>query len=1610
MRKIYFLFLLLFISGGIFGQTNIARYLYSISSGPYTPISGGTVVASGGYDNQVSAAVPLGGTFNYGGAAFTTCYISANGYITFGAAPTGTNYTPLSTLGATTGAIAAFGQDAGGSTVAGATPEISYLNIGGATGEFVVQYKDHANYYNRSVERLNFQIRLNLSSGVINIIYGTCTNPGSVSTSGTSVQVGIRGNSVVYASNVNNLMAGNVPTATTCNWSNAVTGASNASSMLFAGLTNVNVNIPTGLTYTWLPLTAVAPVRAFNAVSGLGTSGATVSWTAPTGATQYNVQYRIPGTCTWTNYSGNPISTTSVSFTGLAPSTVYQVRVQAISGVNSAIYSHIPNQGGAGDGYTASGTFTTLCPPTNVPYSQNFDAVTAPAIPSCTSVLDVNGGTTWATYVPGSTTWGFPGNALLYLYNTTLPGNDWYFLQGLNLTGGTTYQISYKYGATDPLYPEKMKVAFGTAPDPAAMTTTIADYPNIVANAVAPFAFSATVPFTPATTGVYYIGFQAYSATDQFRLLLDDILVDVQPACLAPTGLTASPVGTTTATVSWTASASTPSGGYQWEIRTSGAGGSGAAGLTTSGSTAAGIVTANTSVLTANTTYNLYVRANCGSSNFSTWAGPFTFSTLCNPITTFPFTETFETASPSRNCWARQIITGTYNWTYGAGAGNGGVNTPHGTGYGAETARLVSPELNLSGMTANGADLEFWYINPDWLGDINELRVYYKTSAAGAWTLIPGAVYTSAAGAWTKVEIENLPAINGTYYISFVGTQLYGYGIGIDDVVVKAGPTCRKVKNVSALGITSTSAQVSFTSPGSAFIVEYGAPGFTPGTGNTAGVGGTLAFGGSSPITVSPLAVNTTYDFYVRQVCTPGVDYSENVKVTATTLCSPVSVPYKQDFESATVPGMPTCTSVQDVNGNSGSFWFDGAGGGWETYTDTDPLAFVSPSQSLLYFYDPNNLTRPADDWFFTRGLNLTGGTSYRLTFYYKAVDGANYPEKLEVKYGPAASATTMTGGTLFTNNNITTVYANPFDSVRVDFTPSATGVYYVGFHAFSNPDELAILVDDISVKATPLVDVGVTAASGAPTCPANVGTQATIKNYNLTTLNFATYPITVTASVTGAATGSVSTTINTGTLAPGATMTVNLPAFNFVAGLYNATIKTVSANDPETSNDALNAIFWVNPNPAAAVITPAAPAICAGATVQLSTQFVTPPAAPVTHPAVSSGTIAVAIPDNNAAGVTHSLNVAGVPITATVTGISVTLNATHTWNADLMFNLRAPNGRILNLVNRKGGNGDGYTNAVFNSTATASLPTANTTPVTGTFAPDGAMGVGPTGYASNAGSFTDLFQAANGTWTLAIRDNANLDVGTLTSWSITITYATPHPTVTWSPITGLFTNANATTGYTAAADAYSVYAKPAATTTYTVTTTSAAGCITTSTVTVTVNPNPVITIAPLPTRICLSDTLVPLTATPVGGTWTGIGTSGTNFVPPATAVGTYTLSYTYTNSFGCTSVATTSAKVEDCPDRIILLRDNAVILYPNPSDGRFNLRINSVLYNKLTMRVYTGNGTLVRTQQFSGLVYGRVIPVDLRSMPSGSYMVQISYDGGGVRTAEKAFKIIIGR
>jgi len=282
-----------------------------------------------------------------------------------------------------------------------------------------------------------------------------------------------------------------------------------------------------------------------------------------------------------------------------------------------------------------------------------------------------------------------------------------------------------------------------------------------------------------------------------------------------------------------------------------------------------------------------------------------------------------------------------------------------------------------------------------------------------------------------------------------------------------------------------------------------------------------------------------------------------------------------------------------------------------------------------------------------------------------------------------------------------------------------------------------------------------------------------------------------------------------------------------------------------------------------APTITPASASICLNNIQQLTAASTNTAASCNTN----SGAITVNVPDNNTAGATHTINVSCVPAGAVITGVAVNFNMKHTWDGDMIINVKAPNGNVLNLVNRRGGSGNNFTGTYISSVAGLPNVSTGSAPFTNAYAPDGASGVGPTGYTSNVVNFTGLFSIPNGAWTLAMQDASAGDLGVLTSWGVTIYYRI-RDSYTWSPLTGLYTNSGATTPYTGT-NADTVYAKPLTTTTYTVTATSGAGCTTTANVPITVNQPPTITSQPQNAPTCLGSTVTfNVTATGTGLTY----------------------------------------------------------------------------------------------------------------------------------------------
>lgn len=231
-----FIMLLLFSR---LGNSQVVEYFFNQQNDTYTEITGGTELWAASFDNEVTGAVTIP-SFTYDGVAYTSLFISANGFITFGSAPAGTNYTPISNTATYAGAISAFGRDL--NQAASGSPAVRVQQVG---SEFVIQWKD-VRRKDISGEIISFQIRLNTSNNYIKVVYGGTITPGTYT---TYPQVGLRGPDNVIATNVNNRTIA----AAGGNWINSAKGTGSTNTMYF-NLTTPGTVPTAGLTYTWKPL------------------------------------------------------------------------------------------------------------------------------------------------------------------------------------------------------------------------------------------------------------------------------------------------------------------------------------------------------------------------------------------------------------------------------------------------------------------------------------------------------------------------------------------------------------------------------------------------------------------------------------------------------------------------------------------------------------------------------------------------------------------------------------------------------------------------------------------------------------------------------------------------------------------------------------------------------------------------------------------------------------------------------------------------------------------------------------------------------------------------------------------------------------------------------------------------------------------------------------------------------------------------------------------------------------------------------------------------------------------------------------------------------------
>ncbi|WP_432672139.1 fibronectin type III domain-containing protein [Flavobacterium sp. SM2513] len=777
----------------------------------------------------------------------------------------------------------------------------------------------------------------------------------------------------------------------------------------------------------WEPLPACFDITAVQPTV-LSSSAADVTWVPGGSETAWQYVYAEstvtdPTTLTPTDVTNNPFA----SITNLTSNTTYKIWIRSNCG------------SGALGNWSTPFTFKTDCESTTA-FSENFDSYatgTANPLPDCWKKAG-NGSTYIST---GGAIPGTPPNRLYMSASGTTPTVSMAIMPAVSNLQAGTHRLKFKaYAST---LNKSVEIGYLTDSDDVTSFEILASFelPGTAAATAASFSYMpVNVPAGITYMAFRNVGFTGGTAT----MYIDDVVWEMAPSCPDLNAIQFNGSTSTTAVFSWSPGGSETDWQYVYGLAT-----------ITDPTTLTPVDVSSTpsatlSDLLPSTAYNVWVRANCGAET-GIYSSPLTFETACVPIAALPWTEGFEgtTGTAYPPCWVEE------NGDFVTSATNNYVIPRTGTrylrdSYSATNEYMWTPGFVLSAGTSY--DFSFYMAGDGysgWTVDVYFNTVQHSTGATPLGSTItaagPGSITVQP---YSLVNNSFTPTATGTYYFAVKVNQpsTIPWYIGFDDFKLEVTPSCPTPTAPTASSITVTSATMNWaaTTSGTAngYAYLYTTDLVTLPTETTVASGTVAA--GITTADLSGLTGATVYKMYVRSIC-GGTDIgSWSDAGTFTTNCLASTLPYTLDFESVTVPNLPSCTAVE--NAGTGAIWQTQAAPGYGFTTKV-----------LSYSYNSS----PANAWFYTNKLSLVGGTTYTISYNYGTNSTATWFEKLRVSFGTSANATAMT--TEIADHPM--IQQGTLQSNSTTFTPATSGEYVIGFQAYSDANQYYLYLDNIIIQ-----------------------------------------------------------------------------------------------------------------------------------------------------------------------------------------------------------------------------------------------------------------------------------------------------------------------------------------------------------------------------------------------------------------------------------------------------------------------------------------------------------------------------------------------------------------
>lgn len=758
-----------------------------------------------------------------------------------------------------------------------------------------------------------------------------------------------------------------------------------------------------------------------NLVAGfVGDKNASFSWTKGADESAWQYVY-LPAQTeltdeAWTGATAGSVSTPSVSLSGLSVSTDYVLYVRANCGSEQST--------------AISKAFTTACEAKSVPFGENFNdaASTNYAIPDCWSRIAYVSGTSYYPYV--NSTQGVESSKGLYFYGGSSTTSSIIILPLLDAPTNTlAISFDYKQTQTNANYGQA-KIGYITDPKDASTFQVIKALDRLN---------SWTAVEEELLTGApanSYIAIQfAGTGSSNCYMSIDNIEVAVPAACKKPGNVTVGATSPTSLKVAWTAKGEETA----WNVRFSTDG----VNWTTRPAATNPFVLDE---LSAGTTYEVQVQADCGGAQ-SNWTASKSAATLCAPVAGIGFSQNFNSESSTSgnipSCWSK-INSGNYPqvYNYYAKGNTGKCLEFYGGVSGVSEQIAILPPFSEA---TNTLFVSLYYSNSQeeyggWYdystSDYGQLAIGYITDPTDASTFVAQETLARVK-AYTQAQVALTNAPAGSYVaLRYAGGNTIGE-VYVDDIEISEIPSCLTPSGLAGNALSTTSAEISWSSTASKWNLRYSLKGANEWT--------SINDITQNPCTLSTgLAASKDYEIQIQTVCGEQETSDWSTSSYFSMPCDVVSMPFSQNFNSLSAAGqIPTCwDNAEGTTDNDYYKWSYNAYG----------------HEGACVQFDSYNNYSLNDNYLKTPEIAVT--ETAILSFWYKNPAGGDFSVYYSLDGGATTSGEIITGltATAWTKYSAELPAACVGKEVTIVFKGTSNYAY----------GDAYLSLDDVSVEAVP--------------------------------------------------------------------------------------------------------------------------------------------------------------------------------------------------------------------------------------------------------------------------------------------------------------------------------------------------------------------------------------------------------------------------------------------------------------------------------------------------------------------------------------------------------------